>query len=54
MSDLIAISFDSKEKAQQALERAGQMQKQHLLDLAPPTPSSSRATTAARYDCSSR
>ena len=34
MSDLIAISFDSKEKAQQALERAGQMQKQHLLDLA--------------------
>ena len=34
MSDLIAISFDSKEKAQQALERAREMQKQHLLDLA--------------------
>ncbi len=34
MSDLIAISFDSKEKAQQALDRAGALQKQHLLDLA--------------------
>lgn len=34
MSDLVAISFDSKEKAQQALERAMQMQKSHLLDLA--------------------
>ena len=34
MSDLIAISFDSKEKAQAALDRAAQMQKQHLLDLA--------------------
>ena len=34
MSDLIAISFDSKEKAQQALDRAREMQKQHLLDLA--------------------
>ena len=34
MSDLIAISFDNKEKAQQALERAARMQKSHLLDLA--------------------
>ena len=34
MSDLIAISFDSKEKAQEALARASKLQKQHLLDLA--------------------
>ena len=33
MSDLIAITFDSKEKAQQALNRAVEMQKQHLVDL---------------------
>ena len=33
MSDLIAIAFDSKEKAQQALTRAMEMQKSHLLDL---------------------
>ena len=33
MSDLIAIAFDSKDKAQQALQRAVEMQKSHLLDL---------------------
>ena len=33
MSDLIAIAFDSKDKAQEALNRAMQMQKQHLVDL---------------------
>lgn len=33
MSDLIAIAFDSKDKAQQALARAVAMQKEHLLDL---------------------
>lgn len=34
MSDLIAISFDSKEKAEEALARAAKLQKRHLLDLA--------------------
>lgn len=34
MSDLIAIRFDSEERAQQALERARGLQKAHLLDLA--------------------
>ena len=33
MSDLIAIAFDSKDKAQTALTRAMEMQKSHLLDL---------------------
>ena len=33
MSDLIAIAFDSKDKAQAALSRAMEMQKSHLLDL---------------------
>ena len=33
MSDLIAITFDSKDKAQAALARAGQLQKSHLLEL---------------------
>lgn len=33
MSDLIAIAFDNKEKAQQALTRASEMRKQHLIDL---------------------
>lgn len=33
MSDLIAIAFDSKDKAQLALQRAVEMQKSHLLDL---------------------
>ena len=33
MSDLVAIAFSSKEKAQQALQRAVEMQKQHLVDL---------------------
>lgn len=33
MSDLVAIAFDSKEKAQQALARAVEMQKSHLVDL---------------------
>ena len=33
MSDLIAIAFDSREKARSALQRAVEMQKEHLVDL---------------------
>ena len=33
MADLIAITFDSKDKAETALKRAAEMQKQHLIDL---------------------
>ena len=34
MSDLIAIAFDDKETAQEALTRAARLQKEHLVDLA--------------------
>lgn len=33
MSDLIAITFDSKDTAREALMRASKLEKQHLLDL---------------------
>ena len=33
MADLIAIAFDGRERAEEALAKLSRMQKQHLVDL---------------------